>query len=106
MNCDETSAESRCCRYPLLVDFDEFGWEWINQPRQYRAYYCAGNCPYSFNRATPHAHVVDSVLNYELGGPCCTPTAMSAISMIYYDESHNIKKKTLKDMVVDRCGCK
>lgn len=34
LNCDETSQESRCCRYKLTVDFEKFGWDWIIAPKK------------------------------------------------------------------------
>ncbi|XP_030366234.1 growth/differentiation factor 11 isoform X3 [Strigops habroptila] len=33
LDCDEHSTESRCCRYPLTVDFEAFGWDWIIAPK-------------------------------------------------------------------------
>ncbi len=37
--------------------------------------------------------------------PCCAPTRLSAISLIYYDENNAIKVSILPDMVVEACGC-
>ncbi|XP_061471441.1 growth/differentiation factor 11 isoform X2 [Rhineura floridana] len=34
LDCDEHSTESRCCRYPLTVDFEAFGWDWIIAPKR------------------------------------------------------------------------
>ena len=34
LNCDESSQESRCCRYNLTIDFEEFGWDWIIAPKK------------------------------------------------------------------------
>lgn len=34
LNCDETSQETRCCRYKLTVDFEKFGWDWIIAPKK------------------------------------------------------------------------
>ncbi|XP_029461882.1 growth/differentiation factor 8 isoform X2 [Rhinatrema bivittatum] len=34
LECDELSTESRCCRYPLTVDFEAFGWDWIIVPKR------------------------------------------------------------------------
>ncbi|KAL4617982.1 myostatin-like [Arapaima gigas] len=43
LDCDENSPESRCCRYPLTVDFEDFGWDWIIAPKRYKANYCSGD---------------------------------------------------------------
>ncbi|KAF7658149.1 hypothetical protein LDENG_00016760 [Lucifuga dentata] len=45
LDCDENSPESRCCRYPLTVDFEGFGWDWIIAPKRYKANYCSGELP-------------------------------------------------------------
>ncbi|XP_022693182.1 growth/differentiation factor 8-like isoform X2 [Varroa jacobsoni] len=53
--CDETNRQVRCCRYPFTVNFEDFGWNWIIEPRKYEANYCNGECPFVF---TSHQHVV------------------------------------------------
>lgn len=57
IDCTENSDENRCCRYPLTVDFQEFGWDWIIAPKQYRANYCSGECGYVFLQKYPHTHI-------------------------------------------------
>ncbi|XP_044742074.1 bone morphogenetic protein 2 [Chrysoperla carnea] len=110
LDCTENSDETRCCRYPLTVDFQEFGWDWIIAPKQYRANYCSGECGYVFLQKFPHTHIAS------LASPtqpdtkpaveaCCAPRKMSPISMLYFDHELNIIYGTLPNMVVDRCGC-
>ncbi|XP_066996088.2 growth/differentiation factor 8 [Anabrus simplex] len=105
LNCDETSDETRCCRYPLTVDFEEFGWDWIIAPKKYEANYCSGECPYVFLQKYPHTHIVHLAHPTGTVGPCCAPRKMSAISMLYFDNEFNIIYGLLPGMVVDRCGC-
>lgn len=105
LNCDESSSEVRCCRYPLTVDFEEFGWDWIIAPKRYEANYCSGECPYVFMQKYPHTHLVQQASPAGSTGPCCTPRKMSSISMLYFDENRNIVYGILPGMVVDRCGC-
>lgn len=128
LNCNDSSNETRCCRYPLTVNFEEFGWDWIIAPKTYEANYCsgesavswtiarrfywpsdalsfsAGTCPYVFLPQHPHTHVTQ-LLDIPGVGPCCAPRKLSAISMLYFDENKNIILGTVPDMVVDRCGC-
>lgn len=107
-DCDEQSPEERCCRYPLEVDFEEFGWEWVIAPKVYKAHYCSGECPFVFLPLYPHTHITQQAADRHqrlTSGPCCTPAKMSPISMLYFDERGNIIYGTLSDMVVDRCGC-
>jgi len=48
LDCDDTTSEQRCCRYPLTVDFVEFGWDWVLAPTRFEAYYCSGLCPFVY----------------------------------------------------------
>lgn len=110
LDCDDLSAERHCCRYPLVVDFDTFGWDWVIVPRRYKAYYCSGECQFLYMQSHPLTHVRQQ-LQQQLqpgpgnGGPCCSPRRVSAISMLYYDEYMNIVYGRLPGMVVEQCGC-
>ncbi|KAL1237583.1 Growth/differentiation factor [Trichinella spiralis] len=33
MNCGERDNETRCCRFPLVIDFESFGWDWVIAPK-------------------------------------------------------------------------
>lgn len=116
LDCDEHSAEKRCCRYPLVVDFESFGWDFVIVPRRYSAYYCAGDCPFLYYQQYAHAHVVQqgrsagggsgsAAVAATGGAPCCSPRRISAISMLYYDDYMNIVYGHLPGMVVEQCGC-
>ncbi|XP_064455964.1 growth/differentiation factor 8-like [Ornithodoros turicata] len=105
LNCQENSSEERCCRYPLTVDFEQFGWDWIIAPKRYEANYCSGECPYVFLQKYPHTHLIQQVNLSGSAGPCCAPRKISAISMLYFDDNHNIIYGVLPGMIVDRCGC-
>ncbi|XP_054713932.1 growth/differentiation factor 8-like [Uloborus diversus] len=105
LNCEENADEVRCCRYPLTVDFEEFGWDWIIAPKRYEANYCSGECPYVFLQKYPHTHLVQQANPQGSAGPCCAPRKMSSISMLYFDADYNIIYGMLPGMVVDRCGC-
>ncbi|XP_038609159.1 growth/differentiation factor 11 [Tachyglossus aculeatus] len=105
LDCDEHSAESRCCRYPLTVDFEAFGWDWIIAPKRYKANYCSGQCEYMFLQKYPHTHLVQQASPRGSAGPCCTPTKMSPINMLYFNDKQQIIYGKIPGMVVDRCGC-
>lgn len=106
-DCDENSAESRCCRYPLVVDFEQFRWDWVIVPKRYSAYYCSGECSFHYYQRYPHTNLAQQAnkIAGTAGGPCCSPRKVSPISMLYYDESMNIVYGRLPGMVVDQCGC-
>ncbi|CAG08288.1 unnamed protein product [Tetraodon nigroviridis] len=90
LDCDENSPESRCCRYPLTVDFEDFGWDWIIAPKRYKANYCSGECEYMHLQKYPHTHLVNKANPRGTAGPCCTPTKMSPINMLYFNQEEQI----------------
>lgn len=102
-----------CRREQLWVDFEKVGWnDWIVAPPGYDAYYCAGDCPAQFGdhlNTTNHAIVqslVHSVYPSVIPKPCCVPTALTSISMLYLDENNKAVLKNYPDMVVEGCGCR
>ena len=105
LNCQENSKETRCCRYPLTVDFEEFGWDWVIAPKKYEANFCSGDCPNVFLPKHPHTHIVQLANPKGSTGPCCAPRKLSSISMLYFDDQSNIIYGLLPGMVVELCGC-
>ncbi|KAG7233776.1 hypothetical protein INR49_006607 [Caranx melampygus] len=90
---------------PLTVDFEAFGWDWIIAPKRYKANYCSGQCEYMFMQKYPHTHLVQHANPRGSAGPCCTPTKMSPINMLYFNDKQQIIHGKIPGMVVDRCGC-
>lgn len=37
--------------------------------------------------------------------PCCAPTKLNAISVLYFDDNSNVILKKYRNMVVRSCGC-
>lgn len=108
LNCNENSKETRCCRYPLTVDFDDLGWDWVIAPKRYEASYCSGECQMTFLPKNVHLYL--SQLSNKTGmypgtGMCCAPRKLSALAMLYFDKEYNFIYRSLPGMVVDRCGC-
>ncbi|XP_060066054.1 bone morphogenetic protein 2-like [Ylistrum balloti] len=102
-----------CRRKPLYVDFTAVGWtDWIFAPPGYQAYYCQGECEFPFSEhmnATNHAIVqdlVNSIDSKSVPKPCCVPTELSPISLLYVDEYEKVILKSYQDMVVEGCGCR
>ncbi|XP_052058713.1 bone morphogenetic protein 2-like isoform X2 [Mytilus californianus] len=102
-----------CSRKPLYVDFDKVGWnDWIVAPSGYNAFFCDGEChwPYADHlNATNHAIVQDLVHSIDprsVPKPCCVPTELSPISLLYIDEHDKVVLKAYQDMVVEGCGCR
>ncbi|XP_062389298.1 bone morphogenetic protein 2-like [Sardina pilchardus] len=127
---DDDDDSAPCHRKSLYVDFRRIGWSsWIISPRGYDAYQCRGACPFPLGhaglRASNHATVQAIVRALRLsndeggggpneggggpdeggGGPCCVPDALTAISLLYFDEQDNVVLKQYQDMVAASCGC-
>jgi len=108
-----SSRRRGCQKRTLYVSFRDLGWEdWIIAPDGYAAFYCHGECSFPLNthmNATNHAIVQTLVhLMKPYGGvpkPCCAPTKLSGISVLYFDESSNVILKKYQNMVVKSCGC-
>jgi bone morphogenetic protein 2/4 len=102
-----------CRRRELYVDFHDVGWtDWIVAPPGYSAYYCYGECPFHladhFN-TTNHAVVqqfVHSVDPQAVPKPCCVPTELGQVALLYIDEQNKVVLKNYKEMVVEACGCR
>lgn len=103
-DCDENAKETRCCRSPLIVNFDDFGWDWVVAPRQYEAFYCNGECPYVFQTSTLNAHIVSQSKTAKVP-LCCAPKKMSPLSMIYYNHDLELRYSIVPDSKVESCGC-
>ncbi|XP_063770602.1 derriere protein-like [Pseudophryne corroboree] len=102
-----------CKKRRLYIDFKDVGWQnWVIAPRGYMANYCHGECPYPLTemlKGTNHAvlqTLVHSIEPENTPLPCCAPTKLSPISMLYYDNNDNVVLRHYEDMVVDECGCK
>ncbi|XP_076039666.1 inhibin beta B chain-like [Oratosquilla oratoria] len=111
LSCDKTTRQ--CCKQRLYISFHKLGWEdWIIAPRGYFANYCKGNCASVYRTLDSfsnfYSHVLEEFRRYQSPGalePCCAPTKLSPMSLIYLDEYSNIIKRDVPRMVVDECGC-
>lgn len=110
---DRKRQPEPCKRHSMNVDFAEVGWsDWIVAPPGYEAYYCRGECNFPIPahlNTTNHAIVqtmVHSVNPSQVPKPCCVPTQLSSISMLYLDDNNKVVLKNYNEMVVTACGCR
>ncbi|RXN01602.1 Dorsalin-1 [Acipenser ruthenus] len=122
MNYDEDKPPSRrkrstkpdfCQRRSLRVDFKEIGWDWIVAPKEYEAYECKGVCSYPLgDNLTPSKHaLVQTLVHFKnpkkTAKPCCVPTKLDSISILYYDEKGQPTfQYKYEGMQVAKCGCR
>ncbi|CAB0002134.1 unnamed protein product [Nesidiocoris tenuis] len=107
------SQSPRSCQIQsLFVNFSDLEWQdWIIAPVGYSAFYCSGECNFPLNahmNATNHA-IVQTLVNLinplRVPRPCCAPTKLSSISVLYFVDDNNVILKKYKNMVVKSCGC-
>lgn len=109
-----SGSDDKCRRHSLYVDFKLVEWSnWIVAPAGYYAHFCDGECKYPLAahlNATNHAIIQTLVKSgypeTNVPEPCCIPTELSPISMLYYDEYSNVVVKKYLNMVVQACGCR
>lgn len=102
MSCNEGDFERRCCKYPLRVDFERFGWDFIIAPRFYDANYCAGECALNFLPSYTHTHVMQMATS---SPACCSPKKMKSLSLLYFNRQEQVIHTIMENMVVETCGC-
>uniref|UniRef100_A0A1A8J2W5 Nodal-related 2 n=2 Tax=Nothobranchius kuhntae TaxID=321403 RepID=A0A1A8J2W5_NOTKU len=103
--------KSPCYRVDLIVDFNQIGWgSSIISPKRFNAYRCEGSCQGPLGEdANPIDHAyMQGLLNYfhpeRVVAPCCAPTKMSSLSMLYFDNGQVLLRHH-EDMIVEECGC-
>ncbi|XP_011648310.1 growth/differentiation factor 8 [Pogonomyrmex barbatus] len=104
-----------CCRDELYIDFKDIGWsDWILHPDGYHAYFCRGSCSTAASLTVSGSHynnVIRKYLTTDVGQqknkiiPCCSPTQLAPLQLLYVDTNNTITQKTLPNMVVEACGC-
>ncbi|XP_007524316.1 bone morphogenetic protein 6 [Erinaceus europaeus] len=109
---NSSELKTACKKHELYVSFQDLGWQdWIIAPKGYAANYCDGECSFPLNahmNATNHAIVQTLVhlMNPDyVPKPCCAPTKLNAISVLYFDDNSNVILKKYRNMVVRACGC-
>ncbi|KAL3890775.1 hypothetical protein ACJMK2_003053 [Sinanodonta woodiana] len=110
MSAPDVQEDKHCRRLPLTINFSEIQMLWVNQPQEYEAYYCEGECshPLVGENATNHAQFQSRLHFYKpnlVRDPCCVPTELSDLEIVYY-VGKDAKRETIQGMVVEKCGCR
>ncbi|WAQ94113.1 GDF11-like protein [Mya arenaria] len=101
--CSEREKRTTCCRYPLRVDFVQFGWDWVIAPTGYTANYCSGECRHRHLDNDPSAYLIQQATNDS--SPCCAAQKWYPLAMLYFDHKHTVLYTYMQKMIVDRCAC-
>uniref|UniRef100_A0A8C4QYH2 Bone morphogenetic protein 6 n=1 Tax=Eptatretus burgeri TaxID=7764 RepID=A0A8C4QYH2_EPTBU len=109
---NSSEMKQACKIRQMYVSFQNLSWQdWIIAPEGYSAYYCDGECTFPLGahmNATNHA-IVQTLVHmrkpHKVPKPCCAPTKLNAISILYFDNNSNVILKKYRNMVVRSCGC-
>lgn len=100
-----------CNKITWFVSFKDLKWsDWIIAPDGYEASYCLGECPFPLPpilNSTNHAIVqmLAHLMDRQIPKPCCAPTKLLPITVLYYDDYSNVVLKEYRNMIVQSCGC-
>lgn len=99
---------AHCCRRKFYVNFTKIGWDsWIIYPKGFEANFCDGQCRAGFDGNNGYLYTLQKMSQQNLTGlgRCCTPSKMSALSMLYFDHDEYVIKRDIPNMRVDTCDC-
>ncbi|GFX55707.1 inhibin beta A chain [Trichonephila clavipes] len=103
-------CNGKCCKRPLNISFADIGWNWIVDPKEFKAFYCKGRCEGSQGPfASTHA-LMQSILKvngHNVSRPCCAPKKFRPLVLLHYDDNKppELKVTTMKEMIVKECVC-
>ncbi|XP_044005754.1 uncharacterized protein LOC122850686 [Aphidius gifuensis] len=106
------SKKKKHCRLEKHhVDFAKIGYHnSIVEPPGYEFSVCRGECSFVMGTnvgITNHA-VVQMLMSYhypEVPKPCCTPSKLSPLSVLYMAKDSSLVLQNKLDMIADECGC-
>jgi hypothetical protein len=103
--------KKQCAKYEFELDFTTLGWgQWIIEPKLFSAKFCYGECLLPIRKnynPTNHAMIQGLMMSKEtdkLGSPCCVPSKLLPLSMLYYEDM-TIVLRHHEQMIVAECGC-
>ena len=97
----------------LQVAFEELGWsDYVVVPTYYAANICAGTCDAPLGNSdntTKHSYI-QSIVNTnsptEVPKPCCVPTELAPLQVIYKEGPETFTLQTWTEMRAVSCGCR
>ena len=103
---------SSCRKHAMYVNFKKIYGDnhWIIAPSGFSANHCHGDCTATLTKSqnpTNHALMQSLIALIHKGvpGPCCAPSKLSKLTVLYIDDKNEVQLKHMKNMVVEECGC-
>jgi len=89
----------QCCRKSIRVTVTDLGWDdWFFMPQAFDYHYCQGSCKNAKN--SPYTSLLRS-LNSQ---PCCAPTELRNIRVLYA-QGQLIYDKVIYNFMPESCAC-
>ncbi|KAM5140880.1 dorsalin-1-like [Mantella aurantiaca] len=108
-----STGSNHCAKASLMVNFKDIGWDsFIIYPSHYDAGQCVGKCYFPITEGmTPTKHAVIQALMHNnkpkhIENPCCVPTKLEALQVVYMENNKPVIKKNYDGMKVVECGCR
>lgn len=98
------------------LQFATLHWDWVVQPRRYKANMCQGACMvpllpelvntsnHAFMKLMYHS-ATENRYTYEVPQASCVPIRFRSMSIIYLDDNGNVITKIYPEMIAESCGC-
>lgn len=96
----DVNKRNLCCKHTMTLNLS-MQMPWIMTPKNIQARICKGDCPLLHRTRVPYTFLAQLEKKRK---PCCVPTQLAPISVIYY-ENGEVHFSQVKDMVVNSCGC-
>ncbi|CAJ0608806.1 unnamed protein product [Cylicocyclus nassatus] len=107
--CTESMKENGCCLYDLVIDFAEFGWDFIIAPLRYNAYICRGDCTSTEPAVMVHNRIADNRLStlaqVKHTTNCCHPTNYDPLKIVYLNQQNQMTVAKVEGMIARKCSC-
>lgn len=106
-----SSMRYACRMHTLYVSFHDLKYESILAPTGFNAFFCGGECnfPLLHMNATRHAQIqtlVHLMMPDKAPKPCCVPTKLGTISVLYFVNDTDVNIRKFRNMVATQCGCR
>lgn len=105
------SIHEPCHFEPMEINFHQIGYVKAINPRRYAAGKCVGTCEFPFAGMDTTRHAIfQGLMNLKSPNqhskPCCVPTKLGPISMLYEEEKIITFDIEYEGMKVLECGCR
>jgi growth differentiation factor 8/11 len=90
----------------MEVSFEEMGWDWVIEPKRFKAGYCEGPCSASTDlHESTATNGTEATQQANMKTECCQPTRTDPLYILYMDDTMAISYQRMDGMIITECGC-